>query len=128
MAVTDTRQTAKPSPPVVDLDSRRLVFVAFFLSGLAGLMHQVVWAKLLVQLIGATAYSQVVVLAVFMGGLALGAALFGRHSVRTGRPLRRYVILEVLIGGYCLLLPLLLYVTELGYSSLATQWFEFEKE
>ena len=36
----------------------RSIFAAFFLSGLAGLMHEVVWAKLLVQLIGATAYAQ----------------------------------------------------------------------
>ena len=59
---------------------QRPIFVAFFLSGFAGLMHQVVWAKLLVQLIGATAYAQVVVLAVFMGGLALGAFLFANSG------------------------------------------------
>ena len=56
----------------------RPVLAAFCLSGFAALMHQVVWAKLLVQLIGATAYAQVVVLAVFMGGLALG-----RLSIRS---------------------------------------------
>ncbi|MGE4650919.1 MAG: hypothetical protein AAEJ53_08535 [Myxococcota bacterium] len=49
---------------------RASIATAFFLSGLAGLMHEVVWAKLLVRLIGATAYAQSVVLAVFMGGLA----------------------------------------------------------
>ncbi len=52
----------------------RSIFTAFFLSGLAGLMHEVVWAKLLVQLIGATAYAQAAVLAVFMGGLARALA------------------------------------------------------
>ena len=41
------------------------IFWAFLLSGFAGLMHQVVWAKLLVQLIGTTAHAQAAVLAVF---------------------------------------------------------------
>ena len=74
--------------------------------------------------IGATAYAQVVVLAVFMGGLALGAFLFGRRSDRNERPLRSYVILELSIGGYCLVLPLLLYLAGLSYVSLATHFFE----
>ena len=34
--------------------SRKRVVGAFFLSGAAGLMHQVVWSRLLVSLIGAT--------------------------------------------------------------------------
>ncbi len=119
------KQAKQPIQPTVSTDLRRPIFVAFFLSGFAGLMHQVIWAKLLVQLIGATAYAQVVVLAVFMGGLALGAFLFGRRSDRSGRPLRSYVVLEMLIGGYCLVLPLLLYLTGLGYVSLATHLFEF---
>ncbi len=66
----------------------RTIFAAFFLSGLAGLMHEVVWAKLLTPLMGATAYAQAVVLGVFMGGLALGSVLFGRRSDRGGQPLR----------------------------------------
>ncbi|MFT6519512.1 MAG: spermidine synthase [Candidatus Azotimanducaceae bacterium] len=103
---------------------RTLIFAAFFLSGFAGLMHQVVWTKLLVQLIGATSYAQVVVLAVFMGGLALGAVLFGRRSDQDSRPLRTYLILELLVAGYCLLLPILLYLAGLGYVSLASHFFE----
>ncbi len=55
---------------------------AFFLSGFAGLMHQVVWAKLLVRLIGSTAVAQATVLAVFMAGLAAGALFFGRRADR----------------------------------------------
>jgi len=118
------RKPAHRKRPSILPDSHRPIFAAFFLSGFAGLMHQVIWAKLLVQLIGATAYAQVVVLAVFMGGLALGAVLFGRRADRSGRPLRIYVVLELLIGAYCLVLPLLLYLTSLGYVSLATHFFE----
>jgi hypothetical protein len=78
---------------------------AFFASGFAGLMHQVAWSKLLVQLIGATAYAQAIVLAVFMGGLALGASLAGRIADRSGRALELYVILELAIALYCAALP-----------------------
>jgi len=101
-----------------------LVLIAFCLSGFAGLMHQVVWAKLLAGLIGTTAHAQAVVLAVFMGGLALGSVLFGRRVDRLGSPLRTYVVLEILIAVYCLLLPLLLQATQSGYILLAGYFFE----
>ena len=116
----------KARKPIRSGDRRldRFILAAFFVSGVAGLMHEVVWAKLLVQLIGATAYAQAVALAVFMGGLALGSVLFGRRADRSERPLRTYVILEVLIGGYCLLLPLLVELAGMGYVSLATQFFD----
>ena len=100
------------------------MLAAFFLGGVAALMHEVVWAKLLVRLIGATAYAQAAVLAVFMGGLALGSVLFGRRADRSGRPLSTYAVLELSVGAYCLLLPLLLHVAGLGYTSLATHFFE----
>ena len=56
---------------------------AFFLSGCAGLMHQVVWSKLLVNLIGATAYAQAAVLTVFMGGLANQPATYREDVIHS---------------------------------------------
>jgi len=99
------------------------LLAAFFLSGAAGVMHEVVWSRRLVALVGAEAYAQALVLAVFVGGLAVGAALFGRRADR-GRPLRTYVALEALIAGYCLLLPLLLHATGAGYLALVGAVFE----
>jgi spermidine synthase len=101
----------------------RAVFGAFLLSGFAGLVHQVVWAKLLAHLIGTTAHAQAAVLAVFMGGLALGSVLFGRRADARGRPLRTYVILEIAIGVYGLVLPLLLSAAAVGYAAAATRLF-----
>ena len=63
------------------------IYTAFFLSGLAGLMHQVIWARLLVQLIGSTAHAQMIVLAVFIGGLAIGATWFGKLADQHRHPL-----------------------------------------
>ncbi len=104
--------------------ARGPLFAAIFLSGLAGLMHEIVWAKLLVSLIGSTAHAQVVVLTVFMGGLALGSYFFGRRSDRRERPLATYARLEFLIAAYGLALPFLLRATGAGYEALASRYFE----
>jgi len=119
-----SQQIPKTSESTVSQHIKHLVLIAFCLSGFAGLMHQVVWAKLLASLIGTTAHAQAVVLAVFMGGLALGSVLFGRRVDRLGSPLRTYVVLEVLIAVYCLLLPLLLQATQSGYILLAGYFFD----
>jgi predicted membrane-bound spermidine synthase/tetratricopeptide (TPR) repeat protein len=103
---------------------RSLVLSALFLSGLAGLMHEVVWAKLLANLTGSTAKSHAVVLSVFMGGLAIGAIWFGRGSDKRERPLKVYVVLEVLIGLYCLALPWITRAAGFVYEQGAAATFE----
>lgn len=52
--------------------------VAFLVSGSAGLIHEVVWARLLGHLFGATFLAVNTVLAPFMGGLATGSYWIGR--------------------------------------------------
>lgn len=103
---------------------RRLVLLALFTSGMAGLVHEIVWAKLLATLIGSTAHAQALVLAVFMGGLAIGSLIFGRRADRARRPLRTYVALEVVIGLYGLALPLLLLGLGAAYDRLGALFFE----
>lgn len=104
--------------------SRALVLLALFCSGVAGLMHEVVWAKLLANLTGSTAKSHAVVLSVFMGGLAIGAVLFGRRSDKRERPLMVYVALEVAIGIYCLVLPWITEGAGFVYEQVAGAVFE----
>jgi spermidine synthase len=70
----------------------------FFISGFTGLLYEVIWAKYLSLLLGSTAYAQVGVLAVFMGGLAAGSVVWGRLVDRSRRPLALYGALEVGIG------------------------------
>ncbi len=84
-----------------------VVWAAFLLSGAAGLVYEVVWARYLSLVMGGTAYAQTVVLAAYMGGLALGAWFFGRLADRLASPLKTYGILEVVIGLYGLAFPLL---------------------
>ena len=67
-------------------------------SGAAGLVYQVVWARLLNEIFGVTIHAVTAVLATFLGGLALGGWLLGRAADRSTNPLRFYGWLEVGIG------------------------------
>jgi spermidine synthase len=82
-----------------------LIAVIFVVSGASGLVYQIAWFKYLSLFLGNTTYAQTVVLATFMGGLAIGASLWGRKSDRTKHPLKLYALLELAIGAYCLLYP-----------------------
>src|SRR6185295_10608754 len=84
-----------------------IVLALFFCSGATALVYEVVWSKFLSQMFGSTIYAQTAVLAAFMGGLALGNKLFGRWADRSLRPVRAYGLLEVAIGIYAFLFPLL---------------------
>jgi len=85
----------------------RLVAACFFLSGATGLIYEVLWARMLGLVFGATTLAVSTVLAAFMGGLALGSALAGRHGARVRRPVRAYGILEIGIAVYALAVPFL---------------------
>ncbi|PYJ04911.1 MAG: hypothetical protein DME25_09350, partial [Verrucomicrobia bacterium] len=63
-----------------------LVLILFFCSGATALVYEVIWSKFLSQMFGSTIYAQTVVLAAFMGGLALGNKLFGRWADQAQKP------------------------------------------
>src|SRR5687767_7183374 len=79
-----------------------LVILLFFASGATALVYEVLWSKYLTVMLGSTAQAQTVVLAVFMGGLAIGNRLFGKRSATIKNPLLGYGIMEVGIGLYAL--------------------------
>lgn len=88
-----------------------LVLICFFLSGLTGLIYEVLWTRSLVQVIGASPYAVGIILTVFMGGLGVGAYIAGRVIDRIRRPVnlvRLYGRLQLIIGIYALVVPLLL--------------------
>lgn len=85
----------------------RAVLLCFFLSGLSALIYQVIWVRELVLIFGATTFAASTVLTAFMGGLAIGGYYFGRKTREITRPLRLYGILEIGIGCYGLLVPLI---------------------
>ena len=75
-----------------------LAYVLFALSGAAGLIYESVWSRYLALIVGHTAYAQVLVLTIFLGGMAIGAMLCGVYSERLRDPLRLYAIAELLVG------------------------------
>jgi spermidine synthase len=84
----------------------RTLVVLFTISGAAGLVDQVCFSKYLSYVVGNTAYAVSAVLAAFMTGLAVGATVGGRISVRVRRPLYAYGVAEVLVGLSVALAPL----------------------
>ena len=79
----------------------------FFLSGATALVWQTLWARELHLLFGTSTFAISTVLAAFMGGLGLGGWWMGRDADRVGHPLAAYGWLEVGIGAYALVFPLI---------------------
>ena len=84
-----------------------LIGLCFVFSGATGLIYEVLWARMLGLVFGATTLAVSTVLAAFMGGLALGSALAGRFGSRIKRPLSAYGWLEIGVAIYAILVPLL---------------------
>jgi len=82
-----------------------MILFLFFCSGATALVYEVVWSKYLSLMFGSTVYAQTVVLAVFMGGLALGNRIIGARSDLLQKPLVAYGFLEVSIGLYAFCFP-----------------------
>jgi len=75
----------------------------FFLSGIAALIYESIWAQYLKLLLGHAAYSQTIVLIIFMGGMTGGALLVSRFTPRIKNLLKAYAIVELILGlmGAC---------------------------
>jgi predicted membrane-bound spermidine synthase len=84
-----------------------LLFLSF-LSGTAGLVYEVLWARQLALLFGSTALAQTLVLSVFLGGLSAGSLRLGRRADRSPSPARLYARLEWGAALLGLAAPLLL--------------------
>lgn len=74
-----------------------LTFV-FILSGAAGLMYESIWSRYLGLFVGHSAYAQVIVLVIYLGGMSAGAALAAQRSARIRDPLMGYAAIEVIVG------------------------------
>src|SRR5512137_234411 len=75
-----------------------IYFLLFTLSGFSGLIYESIWTHYLKLFLGHAAYAQTLVLAIFMGGMAVGSAVAGRRSARIGNLLRAYALVEAVVG------------------------------
>lgn len=82
--------------------------LVFFLSGAAALVEETVWARWLARILGSDAAGAAIVVAVFLGGLGLGAILFARVAERVRSPLRWYVGIELAVATWAAATPFVL--------------------
>src|SRR5579872_4267513 len=86
-------------------------FAFFFISGMCGIVYELVWLRLAMAQFGVTTPLTSIVLSMFMGGLGLGSWVEGAWVRRWEaqpriHPLRIYGLTELLIGLSALLVPL----------------------
>ena len=103
---------------------RGMILFLFFCSGATALVYEVVWSKYLSLMLGSTVQAQTVVLAVFMGGLALGNRLIGRRSDLLQKPLVAYGYLEVCIGLYAFFFSSIYAFADKIYIAVGSRLFE----
>lgn len=78
--------------------SLRWIVVAFGLSGMTALILEVLWTRVLVLIFGSTVYSFAAMLSVFLLGIALGGAVFGKIADRVRSPYRLFGVLQATIA------------------------------
>ncbi|MBN2416683.1 fused MFS/spermidine synthase [bacterium] len=84
-----------------------LIYTLFFFSGAFALIYQLCWVKAITLEFGSTTLAVSTVVAVFMGGLALGSFIISKKVDRIAAPLTLYGKLELAIALYALLTPLI---------------------
>ncbi|MBM4377470.1 MAG: fused MFS/spermidine synthase, partial [Deltaproteobacteria bacterium] len=85
---------------------------------MCALVYQVAWLRELRLVFGASTPASAAVLAVFMGGLGLGAWLLGERVEKSARPLDLYARLELGIALTAAVTPGLLWLARRGYLAL----------
>jgi len=99
--------------------TRRAFFAIFAMSGFSGLIYESIWTHYLKLFLGHAAYAQTLVLAIFMGGMAVGSGLAGRRSARTRNLLAAYAAVEAVVGVAALVFhPIFVLAVEGSYASV----------
>ena len=111
MTIQETAAEIPAAPSAPALDVRYLgVLLCFVLSGFAALLYQTAWMREFSIVFGTSELAVAAVLASYMAGLALGAAVAGRFARRVRRPILVYGLLELGVALGALAVPLGLYL------------------
>lgn len=79
---------------------RKILLIAFMISGMTALIYEVAWARPLQLIFGSTIYAVSTMLTTFFVGFALGSYLFRNLADKTKNPARLFALLELAIGIY----------------------------
>lgn len=106
-------------PLSTTVNNRKLLLLACLLalSGACALIYQMAWLREFRLVFGGATPATAAVLAIFMGAMGAGSALFGRKAEASGNPLRLYAFIELGVGVAALLTPLLLSLVRSLYLS-----------
>lgn len=84
------------------------LMAAFGLSGFSAMVYEVAWTRTLSLVLGSSIYAFCIMLATFLGGMAIGSLRTRRRLARQPARLADFVTIEVFLGAYGLLsIPLL---------------------
>lgn len=97
---------------------RWLALLFFFISGTISLIYEILWQRNLCLVLGDSAQATAAVLSAFMAGISLGAFFFGKIAAGKGRPLKMLALMDLGLGLYALVFPLLLWAIAWVYQFL----------
>ncbi len=110
-----------PGVTIVKLERLRVAVPLFaFASGACALIYESLWMRSFGLIFGNTTHAVAAILAVFMGGLALGSSLTSRLVFR--RVVRAYALVELGIGACALLTIPLLHFLPLWYGGFVRDY------
>jgi spermidine synthase len=103
MTSTATVLNERPSMASMHLPFLHLLFA---ISGASALIYQLAWVRYFALEFGSTTLAIATVIAVFMGGLAIGAVWGGQLGTRSRMPLRTYAWIELSLTGLVFISPI----------------------
>ena len=96
--------------------------VLFVMSGAAGLIYEATWVRYLKTILGHEAFAQALVLGLFLGGIAAGAAIAGRKLSSIGKPLVLYAAVEAVLAVAAVYFHDLFVLIRPGLTGTAERW------
>ena len=84
--------------------NRCFVAILFFVSGVCGLIYEVLWIRLFSFILGNTYFSISIIIASFMFGLFIGSYLIRRYILKNINTLVWYGVIEIFVGLFAALL------------------------
>src|SRR5262249_6592162 len=77
----------------------RFILPAFALSGFTAILYEVAWTRLLAVPFGGMVYAFSAILAIYLAGIALGAAVAARLLKRFAVPVTLFGVLQILLAA-----------------------------
>ena len=97
-------------------------FFLFALSGFSGLIYESIWTHYLKLFLGHAAYAQTLVLAIFMGGMAIGSWVCSSYSLRWRNLFLGYALAEGMVGLIALVFhSAFVVLLDISYESIIPQ-------